>query len=48
MFAGRSFSITADVTLPANANGVILANGSWFGGWTFYLENGRVTALEAA
>jgi arylsulfatase len=48
MVAGHSFSITADVILPANANGVLLANGSWFGGWAFYLEQGRVTALEAA
>ena len=46
-FAGRSFSITADVVLPANASGVIVANGSWFGGWSFYLDKGRVVAHEA-
>jgi arylsulfatase len=27
---------------------VLLANGSWFGGWAFYLDKGRVVALEAA
>jgi arylsulfatase len=48
MFAGRSFSITADVVLPAKANGVLVATGSWFGGWSFYLDKGRVVAHEAA
>jgi arylsulfatase len=47
MFAARSYSITADVVLPAKANGVILANGSWFGGWAFYLDKGRVIAHES-
>jgi arylsulfatase len=46
-FAGRSFSIVADVVLPADASGVIVANGSWFGGWSFYLDDGRVVAHEA-
>lgn len=48
MFAARSYSITADVVLPAKANGVIMANGSWFGGWTYYLDKGRVVAHESA
>jgi arylsulfatase len=33
--------------LPAKASGVILANGSWFGGWAFYLDKGRVVAHES-
>ena len=38
----RSFSITADVEIPeAGANGVILAQGGRFGGWTFYLADGK-------
>lgn len=47
MFAARSYSITADVVLPAKANGVILANGSLFGGWAYYLDKGRVVAHES-
>lgn len=46
-FAGRSFSITADVVLPKSGNGVLVANGSWFGGWSFYLDNGRVVAHQS-
>ena len=38
----RSFSITADLDIPqAVANGVILAQGGRFGGWSLYLKNGR-------
>jgi len=38
----RSLSITADVEIPeGGANGVILAQGGRFGGWSFYLEDGR-------
>jgi len=30
------------VTLPTNREtGVIAATGSWFGGWSFYLKDGR-------
>ncbi len=44
----RSFSITAEVTIPqGGGNGVLLANGSWFGGWAFYLKDGRPVAHEA-
>ena len=46
-FAMRSFSITADVVLPKQAQGVVLAVGSWFGGWSFYLDEGRPVAFEA-
>jgi arylsulfatase len=38
----RSLSITADVEIPAGgANGVILAQGGRFGGWSLYLKDGR-------
>jgi arylsulfatase A-like enzyme len=46
--AGRSFTISADVTVPGeNANGVLVANGSWFGGWAFFLKDGKPTAIHA-
>ena len=38
----RSLSITADVEIPqGGANGVILAQGGRFGGWSLYLKDGR-------
>ena len=44
----RDFTITADLsTESASANGVILAMGSWFGGWSFYLDEGRPVAYHA-
>ncbi len=40
----RSFSVTAEVEIPAGgANGVILAQGGRFGGWTLYLKDGKPT-----
>ncbi len=43
-----SFSVTAKVVLPSDrVTGVIAATGSWFGGWSFYLEDGRPVAYEA-
>jgi hypothetical protein len=42
------FSITADVAVPEAANGVIVAAGSLFGGWSFYLKDGRPVAYAAA
>ena len=40
----RSFSITADVEIPkGGANGVILAQGGRFGGWSLYLKEGKPT-----
>jgi arylsulfatase len=40
----RSLSITADVEIPqGGAKGVILAQGGRFGGWSFYLEDGKPT-----
>ena len=43
----RSFTIEAELSAPAAANGVILASGSWFGGWSFYLDQGRPVAYHA-
>ena len=38
----RSLSITADVEIPeGGANGVILAQGGRFGGWSLYLKDGQ-------
>jgi len=40
----RSHSITADVVIPeGGANGVILAQGGRFGGWSLYLQDGKPT-----
>ena len=39
-----SHSITADVEIPqGGANGVILAQGGKFGGWSIYLKDGKPT-----
>jgi len=46
-FAGRSFSVEASIQAPDGASGVLMAIGSWFGGWGFYLDKGRPTAVEA-
>jgi arylsulfatase A-like enzyme len=38
----QSVTITADVDIPTSgANGVILAQGGRFGGWSLYVKNGR-------
>lgn len=43
------FSLKADITVPpGGANGVILAGGSEFGGWSFYLKDGVPAAYAAA
>jgi arylsulfatase len=40
----RSLTITADVEIPqGGANGVILAQGGRFGGWSLYLKDGKPT-----
>jgi arylsulfatase len=36
-----SLAITAEVDVPANANGVILCQGGDFGGWTLYMLDGK-------
>jgi arylsulfatase len=38
-----SLTITAEVDVPANASGVIICQGGDFGGWTFYLHEGKPT-----
>ena len=38
----QSMTITADVEIPAGgANGVILAQGGRFGGWSLYVKDGK-------
>ena len=38
----KSFSITAELDIPKNgANGVILAQGGRFGGWSLYMKAGK-------
>jgi arylsulfatase A-like enzyme len=38
----RSFSVTAEVVVPdGGADGVIIAQGGRFGGWSVYAKNGR-------
>jgi arylsulfatase len=44
----HAFTIDADVGLGEGANGVLLASGGQFGGWTFYLKNGRPAAAYAS
>ncbi len=38
-----SLTISADVEIAANANGVILCQGGDFGGWSFYMDKGKPT-----
>ncbi len=37
----QSKTITADVEIASNANGVILCQGGRFGGWSLYVVNGK-------
>ena len=39
----KSYTITADVEVGANANGVIVAQGGRFGGFSFYVKAGKPT-----
>jgi arylsulfatase A-like enzyme len=38
----KSYAITADVVLPKEAEGVIIALGGIIGGWSLYAKNGRL------
>ena len=38
-----SLTITAEVEIRANASGVIICQGGDFGGWTFYMVDGKPT-----
>lgn len=41
-------SLSADINLTdANATGPIVADGSWLGGWSFYLKDGHPTVTQA-
>jgi arylsulfatase len=40
-FLGRSYSLTAEVDIPANADGMINTNGGRFGGYGLYLLKGK-------
>jgi len=43
-----SFTMTVDTTIPAaGANGVLVAYGSTFAGWSFYLKDGHPVAYES-
>jgi arylsulfatase len=39
---GRTYTITADVEVNANANGVIISQAGRFGGWSLFMKNGKV------
>ena len=39
----KSYTITADVEVAANGNGVIVCQGGRFGGYSFYVKNGKPT-----
>src|SRR4029077_7259576 len=41
VFIGRSYSLTAEVEIPANCDGMINTNGGRFGGYGFYLLKGK-------
>jgi arylsulfatase A-like enzyme len=44
----RDFTIDVDATIPRDGGaGVLIGNGSWFGGWSFYLDRGRPAAHHA-
>jgi arylsulfatase A-like enzyme len=38
-----SLTITAEVDVPPNASGVIVCQGGDFGGWTFYMMDGKLS-----
>ena len=37
----KSWSITAEIDIPANATGMIVTHGGLFGGWGLYLDQGK-------
>jgi arylsulfatase A-like enzyme len=44
----RSFTISAELDAPEQAQGVVLALGSMFGGWSFFVQDGTPVAVMAA
>ncbi|MCB2078255.1 MAG: arylsulfatase [Novosphingobium sp.] len=47
MFGARSFTVSARIRATADTSGAIVANGSWYGGWGFYLDDGVPTVVQA-
>lgn len=43
----RPFQVRAEIEIAAAADGVLLAAGSHFGGWSFYLQQGRPVVMAA-
>jgi arylsulfatase len=45
---GQSFklNVQADIT-RAGQSGVLVATGSWYGGWSFFLKDGRPVAVQS-
>jgi hypothetical protein len=43
----RDFSIDIDATIPQGGDGALIGYGSWFGGWSFYLDHGRPAVRHA-
>ncbi len=39
---GRSYTVTADIEVPARAEGVVIAQAGRFGGWSLYMKGGRM------
>jgi len=44
----HSFTITAEIEAPQDVEGVVVALGSKFGGWSFFVKDGTPVALMAA
>jgi arylsulfatase len=44
----RSFEITAELETSSRPSGVVVALGSRFGGWSFFVKDGRPVAVMAA
>jgi arylsulfatase len=44
----RSFTISAELDVPAQAQGVVIALGSKFGGWSFFVHDGTPVAVMAS
>lgn len=44
---GRNFSLAAELDINASDSGVLVASGSYLGGWVFYLQQGRAVVEHA-
>lgn len=46
--SGRDFTIEIDAEIPqGGGSGALIGYGSWFGGWSFYLDRGRPAMRHA-